>query len=399
MVSVPVAAMGAWFLLPASSPSPASRSGASSAGAADTRGDATAEAPSLPAEPQPTALVESADYNFGAMDSLQRGEHAFVIRNIGNAPLQLQDGGTTCKCTLTDLPAAPIPPGGEGRVTLNWLTTPASKFYSQTATVLTNDPRNRELLLRVFGTVRNRVVVEPASVVFPKVEPDKSSTSEVFVFSELWPRFELRDVACSLPGFQCDVAPVAPPAESGLKEGACYRLRVTTPADLQRGPFQGIVSFRVVPDAPGAKSQMCEVTVSGRVIRRLSVYGGAINALGEVSLGTIEGGRDHEVSLLMKVRDADKSLPIQRIDVRPEFVEVKVDADSPDAAERGLYRLRIRVPADAPPCEYLGEQPGTLHLAIDHPRIPELSLTLHFAVVEDSQANSSAPAKEGKSRG
>src|SRR5262245_27338152 len=52
---------------------------------------------------EPKLLVESTRFEFGTMDVGQQGEHAFTVRNVGSADLELWQGKTTCSCTLSQL--------------------------------------------------------------------------------------------------------------------------------------------------------------------------------------------------------------------------------------------------------------------------------------------------------
>jgi hypothetical protein len=66
----------------------------------------------------PRAVVDQTEYDFGVMDPRTRGEHEFLVKNGGDAPLQLKEGSTTCKCTVAELPGAAVAPGEVGRVRL-----------------------------------------------------------------------------------------------------------------------------------------------------------------------------------------------------------------------------------------------------------------------------------------
>src|SRR5688572_22921904 len=68
----------------------------------------------------PQAVTDETEFDFGVMDPLTMGSHVFVIRNAGDAPLRLQAGPTSCKCTLSNVAQNEIPPGGSGEVRLEW---------------------------------------------------------------------------------------------------------------------------------------------------------------------------------------------------------------------------------------------------------------------------------------
>ncbi|MBM4092928.1 MAG: DUF1573 domain-containing protein, partial [Planctomycetes bacterium] len=63
------------------------------------------------AAPGPRVRVDNPTHDFGRMDPLTERSHTFVIRNIGDAPLRLEQGPTTCKCTLSGLSNRHVLPG------------------------------------------------------------------------------------------------------------------------------------------------------------------------------------------------------------------------------------------------------------------------------------------------
>src|SRR4051812_32552624 len=58
-------------------------------------------APASKSEKLPRAVAEEAKYNFGTMQRGTSKSHDFVIKNVGEAPLKLRAGTTSCKCTLS----------------------------------------------------------------------------------------------------------------------------------------------------------------------------------------------------------------------------------------------------------------------------------------------------------
>src|SRR5687768_8123279 len=47
------------------------------------------------------AETGNTEFTFGTLNPGDSGKHSFVIRNTGFAPLALQEGPTTCKCTMS----------------------------------------------------------------------------------------------------------------------------------------------------------------------------------------------------------------------------------------------------------------------------------------------------------
>src|SRR5689334_21555935 len=86
---------------------------ANSAAATSSDGASESESPGHKAEnadrpkvnkdksaPQPKAVIEETEFKFDCMEVGEERSHAFVIRNEGQAPLEVVAGPTTCQCTV-----------------------------------------------------------------------------------------------------------------------------------------------------------------------------------------------------------------------------------------------------------------------------------------------------------
>jgi hypothetical protein len=361
----------------------------------------------VPAEGAPRAVTDSSTHDFGVMDPLTMGQHTFVIRNEGDAPLRLIQGPTTCKCTLSDLSDSEIPPGGEAQVRLEWNSGSKYEIYHHEATVYTNDPRNQSLVFAIEGEVRTLLGSDQPDIAFSGVEPDQRKTQELLIYSQIWDSFSLSSIQSPLEGLTWSVEPAAADRLAPWKARSGYVMHVTTPADLPQGYFSTVLNVRVddvpVPPPPSASptsedlptseappagdaaadSRMLAIPVNGKVLRRLSVYGNGINAMGIVNAGVLDAGQGARLKLMMKVRDTDPELALERIEVVPDFVQVSVEPHETLARGQstGLYYLNVEIPRGAPECSYLGAYQGHIKLLTTHPRLPETELKLEFAVV------------------
>lgn len=51
---------------------------------------------------------ETTDFNYGDLNQGEKAEHIFAFKNIGNAPLILNNVLSTCGCTVPEWPREPI---------------------------------------------------------------------------------------------------------------------------------------------------------------------------------------------------------------------------------------------------------------------------------------------------
>jgi hypothetical protein len=81
--------------------------------------------------------------------------HEFIIKNTGGAALLIKKVRTSCGCTTASY-TKEIPAGGEGKVAIKGNTSGyGGRKFSKTITVSTNDPKNKNLILRIHPQAKN----------------------------------------------------------------------------------------------------------------------------------------------------------------------------------------------------------------------------------------------------
>ncbi|RNI25040.1 DUF1573 domain-containing protein [Rufibacter latericius] len=69
-------------------------------------------APSVPTPVGPSIVFEEPKFNYGDIKQGDVIEHDFLFTNNGTLPLIIYNVKTTCGCTATEFPQAPVMPGG-----------------------------------------------------------------------------------------------------------------------------------------------------------------------------------------------------------------------------------------------------------------------------------------------
>ncbi|MEX2173907.1 MAG: DUF1573 domain-containing protein [Pirellulaceae bacterium] len=342
--------------------------------------EASLEQAAVAAVGSPVADAQETEYDFGTMNPLTMGKHEFVIRNVGQGPLNLRVGPTSCKCTVSGLDKQTAAPGETATVTLEW-NTGKSPLYSHYATIYTNDPEKKSLDLRVLGRVRMQIGADVPEIVLPSLEPDRAATAEVLLYSQIWDSFSVESLDSKLPGLAWKVEPVEPQQAPQLAATAVQKLMIALPADLLQGKFRDLLRLQIRPSEANAEVQTLELPLHGTVQRRLAIYGSGINSDAVVELGTVTQGIGKRLKLLVKIRDREPTLPCPKLTASPEFLFVQLTPRSAGEAA-GLYDLTIEIPAGTPACQYLGNPQGTIEIETGHPRIEDLELKVRFAVLQ-----------------
>lgn len=327
---------------------------------------------------QPRAMANEFVHDFGTMDPLSDGEHEFFIENRGDAPLHLQVGPTTCKCTVSGLADKVVPPGGTTAVTLQWNTGRVLAF-SQSALIGTNDPRAKSLEFRVDGKVRMLIGADVQELVAPRIEPNQPTTVEALVYSQIWDGFEIENLDSKVKGLAWEAAVVDPAATGELNAKAVQRLRLTIPADLPQGQLEDVLRLQIHP-AGEVKRYTLDLPIRGTVLRRLAVYGPTIDETGIIDLGALPHGKGAKARLVIKIRDSEPNIDQAKLEVTPELIQVRLARHVGDPAS-GLYDLTVEVPANTPVCQYRASPIGKLRIDTGHPRIGQVELGISFVVV------------------
>jgi hypothetical protein len=326
----------------------------------------------------PRLELPQTEHDFGTMNALSEGKHEFVVRNVGEAPLALKVGSTSCKCTVAGLEREMIAPGEEASVVLRW-TTGTQPLYSHYATIHTSDPARRTVDLVVRGGVLTLLGADVSEIVLPSLVSGEPAQVAVLLYSHVWDKFEVQEFECSLPGLTQTIGPVeCAPGE--LEDAKCVRkLVLKVPGDLPVGDHSATVRLAAI-GPEGARQQRLEIPIHATVQPPISVIGGQVDPHGNIDLGNLRQGRGQRVRLVVKVRDRRVSLAGAQVATFPQFLKARLTPRA-EAESRGLYDLEIEVPADAPPGQYRANPRGEVRIETGDPRLGDLKLGVSFAVV------------------
>lgn len=335
---------------------------------------------------RPRLVCEQTVHHFGSMPPLTLGRHAFEVRNEGDAELLLQPESTTCKCTVSGVSRDRVPPGGRADILLEWNSGRHNLAFEQAARIKTNDPDRPTLELTVTGQVQAIAALDPAELHLGSAVPGSTIRTSVVLYSQVWERFSIASIQSTREGLHWETQPLPVPPAAGQARSAC-RLAIAFPAGTRYGRFQETLRILVQPDdasaaalpAELAQPQALYLDLEGMIVRPLAFYGAAVLEDGRIDLGDVPQGRERTVRVMVKVRDAQAELPQARVEVTPEFLQVRFGPASGNIS--GLYELTLTLPAGTPPCQYRSQPIGRLRLTTGHPRIGEVELPVTFAVV------------------
>lgn len=361
---------------------------------------------SPPAEPGKAPKIEvvgGETFDFGVMEPGGRGNHSFVVRNIGEGPLELQIAGSTCKCTVGTLSDSTLAAGGETTIDLAWEAKSSSEEFGQSAILKTNDPNRGELNLIVRGRVINTMTMVPRNLSFGDTESGMPIVLESTIYSfnktGIVPvgqtfsdpamtqkaKFRIEEVpvettlsedyATAKQAFKLKIE-----IEPGLRQGA-IRENLSldfAPAEAvdDQGEYDPDLSFRFVAETAG--------TIVGAIafVESRRMYNGESGYI--FTIGEFDPASDKPVRANILLRGAKRdSLKLVLGEIEPAGV-LRAELGEPvGRSNTVLVPLSLWVDPSADPIELMGrgnDDYGSLWIRPDDPEQSPVRLKVRFAV-------------------
>ena len=146
---------------------------------AQAQGQSQGQSQGTAAKPKAVAVEPVKD--LGLVPKGEKAAHEFVIRNDGDAPLQIQEVRAACGCTVAEYDKV-IAPGQTGKVRMSVDTATFSGPIAKGVTVFTNDPATPQMELTVRANVEPFVKVQPGYARYSMVQGEKEGT----IIQTLW---------------------------------------------------------------------------------------------------------------------------------------------------------------------------------------------------------------------
>ncbi|PQO30867.1 DUF1573 domain-containing protein [Blastopirellula marina] len=373
-----LALLGVWWVIPtdavpATASAASSREIESSAAKSEPKSPTDSQPKTTEPEKHPKVEVDRTEFNFGTMERFESSTHTFTIRNVGDAPLQLEVGPSSCSCTLAGLEESGVQPGEETHIKLEWTLKFKEGPFRQTATILTNDPDRPEILFAVEGFTQEAVKFTPSTLVFSEIPVGSRQTRAVEIAPSA---FAIGDVTLEDPS---SVHPLAVTLTPPSEDQETYRLDVTVPEEMPRGHFRRSLNVLVAPQDSAKKTVRRTLIIEGNVTGGFVVMSPNMRQDGIYDVPPISEAGEQEFGAIIRVRDFEKNLKIKSITCKPDFITATLEPQS-DTNVKGLYKLRMTVAADAPNGVYRGTGGGNVVIELDHPRIERIQFNLECAI-------------------
>lgn len=340
-------------------------------------------------KPQPKIVVVSGErHNFGTMERNEKLRHEFTVRNEGGVPLTLEQGKTSCKCTVSKLVHDRIPPGQEATIELEWTATDNESTFEQNAQFMTNDPSRPIVYLSVHGDVTDVVRAEPGEVLLGEVPASEGGEGSFRIFGYRDQPLTIDKVAWSSPGqeefFEVSSEPLAadflaqqrPPAAQGIL------VKIVVKPGLPVGPLNQSckLTTSLQPQTP------LDIALRGDIVGDIRLTGPGTAADRQlVALPPVDRaeGLTKVVYLVVKGPHRETTrLNLVSTEPRDDFKATLGEAirDNPRVDR---YPLTIEIPPGARPVSHVSAGAyATIRLETTHPLTKEVLINVRYFVKE-----------------
>lgn len=335
----------------------------------------------------PKVVVEQPEFNFGAGRHRQAGSHRWRIWNKGEGVLQIRDFWVECsQCTKLIVPVKTVPPGKSVEVTLEYSLITLQEDFRKSATLLTNDPNQPRIVLRLVGKVYHPVEAKPASLSFSGLRPTDEASGSVRLLAHFAKDFQITGISQAdttlADYFDVRTEQLAP---EELPEGALagYDLHVTVKPGLPLGSFRQTI----LVDTNLKDPARVEVPVQGSVVSPISVIGtaGWNPGRGVLKLGLVSGQQGITRTVKLMIRGVGiERLRLEPPQAFPDLIQVSYGTPTEiKAGEVVMVPLELRIPPGTAPVSYLGgegQEQAEVHVKAIEPPGYELRFRVEFAV-------------------
>ncbi len=267
--------------------------------------------------PKPKIRIEPMEYDFGEINQGAVVKHTFIIKNEGDAPLEIA-ARPSCGC-VTPYYDKVIEPGKEGKIEAELRSAGFRGAQVKTIQVTSNDPDSPNLTLRLTANIRVAIEVRPSEQIPVVLKSDAPTVQEVEIVSNTDEPLVVQDVRVNVP----------------------FATAKAEKIDEKRTK----VIITINPDAPAGRNTILATartnsTVQPQVNIALNYEKGIVVTPTTVFFGAINSATPLPIERVVTVSRADKGFQIKKFEVDDPNIEVKHEATEDGKQHRFILRYK-----------------------------------------------------------
>jgi hypothetical protein len=311
---------------------------------------------------KPKAVAVEPIKDAGNVAKGEKIAHDFILRNDGDAPLEITQVHPACGCTVVEFDKT-IAPGKTGKVHAVLDTSTFSGAIAKGVTVFTNDTDNPQIELTVRAKVEPFIAVKPGYARYLTVqgEPLEGNIAQTLWATDGAP-FEVVKVDSPYPFLKTSFREAKPEERLPEVEGKQWKIEMLLANDAQVGPLAEYVTVHT--NHP--KQKIVQIPVSG-FVRPVVAVTPPVADFGRIEV-------KEPLKRLLNVRNfASEKITITGIEGAPKGIEAKVEPLE-DGRE---YQVRLTLSPELAK----GPLNSKISLRTDSPKIPVIEVELKGTVL------------------
>lgn len=302
-------------------------------------------------EKAPRLTIVEPVKDYGIVPKGDKLEWAFVVKNTGDADLQIIAAKPGCGCTVADFDKV-IKPGATGKVTAHVDTTAFAGPIAKTVTLETNDPNTPTAQLTLHAIVKPYVEAYPAGFVRFNLLQGDADTQTVTLYSEEDEPFQITNIEVPADYIKATYAKIEKKDDLAPGVGRPgqnqYRINITVGGpEAKIGPLADHI--RVMTNSKHQPEYT--ISVAGLIRPTFRVDPTGVN-FGEISPSDSAATR----SILLHSNDSKE--PEKFVVTKAESTVPGVMASVKPGANKGDYEVTLQLAKDTKP----GDIDGTVKI-------------------------------------
>ncbi|HLA37947.1 MAG: hypothetical protein A3G87_07555 [Omnitrophica bacterium RIFCSPLOWO2_12_FULL_50_11] len=208
----------------------------------------------------PRLTVPESLHSFGQIYRGERVRHHFLLKNAGEAELEIRKVRTSCGCTAAEPSQKVVPPGGEAYVEVTFDSKNFVGRVTKTVMVDTNDPSEPTHTLTLEAFVLEEVVAEPSRLTLGQIRQGDGRNLKVEVKSPTGMELKVSEAQSSSGALEI--------TSIERQAGGLYAIKLEVKKDSPAGRFGG----DLVVHTNSPRQPIITIPFSGEVVSDASVF-------------------------------------------------------------------------------------------------------------------------------
>lgn len=146
----------------------------------------------------PGVTLSETQHDFGEVYEDRQLTYTFVVKNNGNAPLEILKVDPDCACTVPKYDRT-IAPGSQGEITLTIKPYSVMRQFRKETRIFSNDREHGEFTLVLTGTAKPFIEIQPSHIIRLRGAPGDNLQGQVRFTSHLPGPFKITDYRTNIP--------------------------------------------------------------------------------------------------------------------------------------------------------------------------------------------------------